>query len=220
MPRLEATPISILKEAVRFGSRENAREVPTARRKSARSQVLAPSCTRERVLLKRHCHQTTAPMNAEPLPLSPAVLEPDPADRREHPRRTASSLPWLGQARIKYGPEITIIDLSNGGAQIETTGHPLQPGMTLVLEIKEDERMMSVAAQVVRCQLASLTPQAVYRGAVKFKRPLQLPIEPDPNAPARPAIRISALMSARPSVSRAIISWQIPSVFAAISPIR
>jgi uncharacterized protein DUF6982 len=95
-----------------------------------------------------------------------------PSDRRAHRRLTASELSWLNRARIKYGPEVSLIDLSVGGAQIESTSYSLQPGSTVVIELTAGERSWPVPSQVLRCHVDSLTPSAAtYRGAVLFKRP-------------------------------------------------
>jgi len=100
-----------------------------------------------------------------------ATFSNEGADRRAHRRLTAAELSWLSHARIKYGPDISLIDLSVGGAQIETTSYPPQPGSTLVIELAAGERTWPVPARVLRCNLVSLAPQATYRGAVAFKRP-------------------------------------------------
>jgi hypothetical protein len=99
-----------------------------------------------------------------------------PADRRAHRRLGASELSWLNRARIKYGPEVSLIDLSTGGAQIESTSYSLQPGSTVVIELTVGERSWPVPSQVLRCHVASLTPSAAtYRGALLFKRPFDFP---------------------------------------------
>lgn len=94
------------------------------------------------------------------------------ADRRAHRRLTVSELSWLKHARIKYGPDVSLIDLSVGGAQIETTTSPPQPGSTVVIELAAGKRTWPVPARVLRCRIASLAPHAIYRGAVAFKKPL------------------------------------------------
>ena len=93
------------------------------------------------------------------------------AERRAHRRLTVSELSWLNHARIKYGPDVSLIDLSVGGAQIETTSYPPQPGSTVVIELGTGERTWPVPARVLRCHIASLAPHATYRGALAFKRP-------------------------------------------------
>jgi uncharacterized protein DUF6982 len=93
------------------------------------------------------------------------------AERRAHRRLTTSELSWLNHARIKYGPDVSLIDLSVGGAQIETTSYPPQPGSTVVIELAAGERTWPVPARVLRCHVASLAPHATYRGALAFNRP-------------------------------------------------
>ena len=96
-------------------------------------------------------------------------------NRRAHPRRVVAQLAWLDNVRVKYGPEVTLLDLSPGGAQVETAGYPLQPGSAIVLEIRAAGKTTTMPAQVVRCQLASLSPVPTYRGSVRFKRSFDFP---------------------------------------------
>jgi hypothetical protein len=89
-----------------------------------------------------------------------------------------SELSWLNRVKLKYGPQVSLIDLSSGGAQIETNGYPLQPGSTVVIEIAAGERSCPVPAQVLRCHIAGLAPNARYRGALLFKRSFEMPETP------------------------------------------
>ena len=100
-----------------------------------------------------------------------APFSKEGADRRAHRRLTVAELSWLSHARIKYGPDVSLVDLSVGGAQIETTSYPPQPGSTLVIELSAGERTWPVPARVLRCHLASLAPHPTYRGGLAFKRP-------------------------------------------------
>jgi hypothetical protein len=102
----------------------------------------------------------------------------DDVDRRADARLTLSELPWLERVRLKYGPTVTVLDLSAGGAQIETHGHRLNPGSTVVVEITGGEKDITAAAQVVRCELAGVSPQPIYRGGLAFRRPIALPEAP------------------------------------------
>jgi hypothetical protein len=92
------------------------------------------------------------------------------ADRRAHCRLPASELSWLNHARIKYGPDVSLIDLSAGGVQIQMAS-PLLPASTVVIELAAGERTWPVPARVLRCGVAALAPHLVYRGALAFKRP-------------------------------------------------
>jgi hypothetical protein len=123
------------------------------------------------------------------------------AERRAHRRFTVAELSWLRHARIKYGPDVSLIDLSVGGAQIETTSSPPQPGSMVVIELAVGERTWPVPARVLRCHIASLAPHATYRGALAFKRPFDfeeiagvvqhgIDVNPDVN-PAQEYTRLS-----------------------------
>jgi len=101
--------------------------------------------------------------------------ELDSVDRRAHHRCTLAELPWLRDVRLKYGPRAVLIDLSVGGAQLETAGYRLNPGSTVVVELAGDADGSPIPARVVRCQIAGLTPQPVYRSALEFKRTLVMP---------------------------------------------
>jgi hypothetical protein len=105
---------------------------------------------------------------------APADGETDQSsdNRRHHRRLTPAEVPSVTRVRIKYGPAVKLIDLSTGGAQIETVNFRLQPGSTVVVEITSREGELSIPAQVLRCQLSSLLPETVYRGSLIFKRPL------------------------------------------------
>jgi hypothetical protein len=126
--------------------------------------------------------------------------EVDDDNRRAHSRLTVSELPWLSKVRLKYGPSVTVLDLSPGGVQIETEGHRLQPGSTVILEISGTGADITAPAEVVRCQMAGLSPLPVYRGGLAFKQPILLPGvpagdagEPDPDPLHEMAVLTSAV---------------------------
>jgi len=98
-----------------------------------------------------------------------------PPERRVYERHTVSALDWLNEARLKYGPGVSLIDLSVGGAQIETQGHRLHPGSTLVIELAGRHGDFSIPARVIRCHVSQIIPHATFRGALEFKRPFALP---------------------------------------------
>jgi hypothetical protein len=99
----------------------------------------------------------------------------NPSNRRAHERLTVSALSWLTRVRLKYGPAVTLIDLSSGGAQIETTSPRIQPGRTVVVEIGGCDSEFALPSLVLRCHVSGIAPHTVYRGALQFKRPLNLP---------------------------------------------
>jgi PilZ domain len=93
-------------------------------------------------------------------------------NRRAHPRLGAPELRWIHMARLKYGPAVRLIDLSVGGALLESSVQ-LRPGSNLALELVGASQLV-VPLRVVRCQLTSLAEQLVYRGACAFSRPMEL----------------------------------------------
>jgi hypothetical protein len=63
--------------------------------------------------------------------------EPDRAeaptkDRRAQVRLSAEDASWLRGARLKYGSEVRVIDISTGGILVETDGAPLAPHASVV----------------------------------------------------------------------------------------
>jgi hypothetical protein len=97
-------------------------------------------------------------------------------DRRSSIRRTLSELSWLNQVRLKYGPTVSLLDLSTGGAQIETTSYRLHPGSTIVVEVAAGSETFAVPSRVLRAYVSRILPTATtYRAALAFKRHLDLP---------------------------------------------
>jgi hypothetical protein len=95
-------------------------------------------------------------------------------DRRVHPRFAANELRGLHTARVKYGREISVINLSAGGVWFETTG-PLTPESTIVLEFLGPANTVLVPSRVLRCQRPPAVERgARARGACAFKRLLRL----------------------------------------------
>jgi hypothetical protein len=93
---------------------------------------------------------------------------------RAHRRFRASELRGLRTARVKYGPEVSVIDLSEGGVLFETDGE-LRPDSTIVLEFSGATRTFLVPSRVVRCRSLESTDNRVRSsGACAFRRPLPI----------------------------------------------
>jgi hypothetical protein len=98
-----------------------------------------------------------------------------PDNRRSSIRRTLSELSWLNQVRLKYGPAVSLLDLSAGGAQIELTNHWLRPGLGVIVEIAAESETFLVPARVLRAHVSRVLPSATtYRAALAFKDCLDL----------------------------------------------
>src|SRR5262245_40860761 len=64
----------------------------------------------------------------------PTRLPAARSDRRAHLRRGVDDLEWLQSVRIAQGLDVTLVDISEGGALIEVTS-PIKPGTNLTLEL-------------------------------------------------------------------------------------
>lgn len=97
-----------------------------------------------------------------------------PTGTRAHRRFPASELPGLRAARVKYGPEVSVINLSAGGVLFETEGE-LRPDSTIVLEFAGATRTFLVPSRVVRCRsLEGADRRMRSSGACAFRRPLPI----------------------------------------------
>ena len=91
-------------------------------------------------------------------------------DRRRGARRSVSSDEPLGQARLRTGGRLRVVEASSLGALMETTER-LLPGRHLDVHIVAAEGRVLVRARVVRAFVVTLEPDAVhYRVAFSFDR--------------------------------------------------
>lgn len=97
------------------------------------------------------------------------------SDRRAHVRLKPRDLHRPMRARLKHGPILTVIDVSAGGALIETPAR-LTPGGRLVLEFitPDAQRITAVPSRVLRAEVASLANGVHYRGGCSFSSLLPL----------------------------------------------
>jgi hypothetical protein len=112
----------------------------------------------------------------------------------------ASDLHWLRGARIKYGADIRVLDMSAGGMMVETSSQ-LAPDANLVVELLGPESPILVPSRVLRCRTASLGEILKYQGACAFKRPLTIP-----ELPAERIVEQQAV--ARPVAAAPSVGWQ------------
>lgn len=96
-------------------------------------------------------------------------------ERRAYIRRTASELTWLKGARLSHGPDVVLVDLSEGGALLDAD-IPLKPGTQLVLELDgEGGQHLKIPLFVLRAHVAKfLGAVMIYRGACAFEAPVNL----------------------------------------------
>jgi hypothetical protein len=108
-------------------------------------------------------------------------------DRRAFMRHGQSDLLWVRIARLQFGQGVSLVDLSSGGARIDSPV-ALGPNSVQTLEIVGGGLKTVVPFRVLRCEVEGLTPNGlIYRGACEFMRPLELPARarsvPEPAPP-------------------------------------
>ena len=106
------------------------------------------------------------------------------SDRRVHARLTPVELQSPITARLKYGEPVTLVDLSESGALLETSTL-LRPDTDLVLELLDSRTrdVTDVVSRVLRSQVAGLQGGIKYRGACLFERPFSHPALTVPHPP-------------------------------------
>lgn len=93
-------------------------------------------------------------------------------DRRSRVRLSAEDASWLRGARLKYGPEVRVIDVSTGGILVES--EPLEPGANIVFELSGQKGTVLVPSRVLRSRAITNGPKPSYHVACAFKRPLSI----------------------------------------------
>ena len=100
------------------------------------------------------------------------------SERRRTPRQDAHDDHGIVSTTIRPGHPARIIDVSAGGALIETP-HRLLPGRTVDLQVEGRDRRAIVRGCVVRCSVVRVRAASVcYRGAIRFERHMPWFAEP------------------------------------------
>lgn len=98
-------------------------------------------------------------------------------DRRETRRCRRLEEHGVVATRVRPGHDARLIDVSAGGALIETN-HRLLPGASVELQMETGNRQVSVRGRVLRCAVVRVRPTWVcYRGAIEFDRHLPWVVE-------------------------------------------
>jgi hypothetical protein len=107
--------------------------------------------------------------------LADSIIEPyEESERRGNLRLGPDDVRWLRSARLKYGPDVRVIDISRGGILVETAGQ-LRPDSNIVFELSGPISSILMPSKVLRCRVASFDEVMRYQGACAFKRPLEIP---------------------------------------------
>ncbi|MCM3878901.1 MAG: PilZ domain-containing protein [Vicinamibacterales bacterium] len=94
-------------------------------------------------------------------------------ERRAWPRISTVEHLDIANGRLRPGRNATIVDVSEGGALVETDCR-LLPGMRVELQIGEPVTRYRVKARILRCHVALLDRERIrYRGALAFDEQVQ-----------------------------------------------
>jgi hypothetical protein len=94
------------------------------------------------------------------------------ADRRQTRRRLDPDDHGIVSTRVRPGHRARLIDVSAGGALVETT-HRLLPGTSVELHVETRSDRTNVRGRVLRCAIVAVRPGWVcYQGAIGFDRHL------------------------------------------------
>jgi hypothetical protein len=97
-------------------------------------------------------------------------VNPGGIDRRRMRRLHETQEHRIVNMRVRPGHRAHIVDISAGGALIDTT-YRLLPGTCVELHVETSTRQTRVRGQVLRCSVVRLKSSHVcYRGAIRFDR--------------------------------------------------
>jgi hypothetical protein len=89
----------------------------------------------------------------------------DTHERRQANRLPPEQTPWRRTALIRPGHEVQLVDLSSGGALVESSAR-LKPGLRTELHLHGAHRR-SIVGRIDRCRVTALDPIR-YQGAIVF----------------------------------------------------
>ena len=92
-------------------------------------------------------------------------------ERRSAPRVAPHHTRWRNDALLRPGQDVTIIDVSAGGALLESRGR-MYPGARAELQLLGDSKRM-LRGRIARCVVVQLEP-LLYRGAMVFDDTLEV----------------------------------------------
>lgn len=96
-------------------------------------------------------------------------------DRRHTVRQSGTDLSWLRELQLRPGHDAILVNLSAGGALVETPTR-LSPGTRAVLRLSTASCRLTAAGRVSRSWVSAVLSERgiLYRGAVVFDAALDL----------------------------------------------
>ncbi|HKY22449.1 MAG TPA: PilZ domain-containing protein [Vicinamibacterales bacterium] len=96
------------------------------------------------------------------------------SDRRLHRRIAPDELPEQARVTIPDRPEISLVDLSRGGALLELP-FQLPPQARISVQVSTSKEDLTVPFQLLRCYVADVKGSLRYHAAGFFEQPLNWP---------------------------------------------
>jgi CheY-like chemotaxis protein len=127
---------------------------------------------------------------------APADQEGD--DRRTALRRAPRELPWLSEARLPWGADISLVNISSSGVLVES-GSKLVPGTATELHLRGPQANLVVPVRFVRSEIARIDSLGVrYHAAGTFGSAIDLtgPVERPAPGSAPPPQALAGLLTA------------------------
>jgi hypothetical protein len=90
-------------------------------------------------------------------------------NRRQAHRFDASSISSLKSVHLGEGPEIKLINISMGGALIETQER-MSPGSSVSLRVVTTEAVHLIEGRILRCNANTIGEGSVFQSAVTFNK--------------------------------------------------
>lgn len=120
------------------------------------------------------------------------------AERRAMPRFSPDAFPSLNGAYLRGGASVDLIDISTGGALVESVER-LTPNTKICLKVVTSDGTFMVQGRILRSIISQLTGGPRYRSGISFdnKFPLQAA---DSNPEAVPDIEAAAEQCTPPSI--------------------
>jgi hypothetical protein len=127
--------------------------------------------------------------------------DPQGKERRASPRRLASELPFLKSVKLLAGPDVRLVDVSRGGALLESDT-PLPPGTRICLRLVTTDTTILIDGRVLRSRVSCLQAGLVrYKSAIAFDEDVALFAEDRQEEAAAAPASAPPLEAAAPSSS-------------------
>jgi hypothetical protein len=95
-------------------------------------------------------------------------------DRRTSPRCPPSSIPSLKSARLSDGTELNLINISRGGALIESESRMI-PGLTICIRMVAADALLMIRGRILRSKAKQIRGSTiVYQSAIAFDEDFSL----------------------------------------------